>query len=74
MPNSFDLDAERTRLTKEIAKCDADIARVDQKLDNADFRKRAPVEIIEGEREKRDEAQARKEKLEEALRRLQGAT
>jgi valyl-tRNA synthetase len=69
----IDLDAERTRLTKEMAKCDADIARVDQKLGNADFLKRAPEEIVEGEREKRDEAQARKAKLAEALARLQGA-
>jgi valyl-tRNA synthetase len=69
----IDLGAERARLTKEIAKCDADIARVDQKLGNADFLKRAPEEIVEGEREKRDDAQARKEKLAEALERLQGA-
>jgi valyl-tRNA synthetase len=69
----IDFAAERTRLTKEIAKCDADIARVDQKLGNADFLKRAPEEIVEGEREKRDEARARKEKLAEALERLQGA-
>jgi valyl-tRNA synthetase len=69
----IDLAAERTRLTKEMAKCDADIARVDQKLGNADFLKRAPEEVIEGEREKRDEAQARKAKLAEALERLQGA-
>jgi len=73
MPGSFDAAAERARLTKEIAKCDADIARVDQKLGNADFLKRAPEEIVEGEREKRDEAQARKAKLAEALERLQGA-
>jgi valyl-tRNA synthetase len=69
----IDLGAERTRLSKEMAKCDADIARVDQKLGNADFLKRAPEEVVEGEREKRDEAQARKAKLAEALERLQGA-
>jgi valyl-tRNA synthetase len=69
----IDLAAERTRLTKEMAKCDADIARVDQKLGNADFLKRAPEEVVESEREKRDEAQARKAKLAEALERLQGA-
>ena len=69
----IDLAAERARLAKEMAKCDADIARVDQKLGNADFLKRAPEEIVEGEREKRDEAQARKTKLAEALERLQGA-
>jgi valyl-tRNA synthetase len=70
----IDLAAERARLAKEMAKCDADIARVDNKLGNADFLKRAPEEVVEGEREKRDEAQARRVKLAEALERLQGAT
>jgi valyl-tRNA synthetase len=69
----IDLAAERARLAKEMAKCDADIARVDQKLNNADFLERAPEEIVEGEREKRDEAQARRAKLAEALERLKGA-
>jgi valyl-tRNA synthetase len=69
----IDLAAERARLAKEMAKCDADIARVDQKLGNADFLKRAPEEVVDGEREKRDAAQARRAKLAEALERLQGA-
>jgi valyl-tRNA synthetase len=66
----IDLAAERARLNKEIAKCDADIARVDQKLGRADFLDRAPEEVIEGEREKREEALARRTKLTEALERL----
>ena len=69
----IDLAAERARLTKEMAKCDADIARVEQKLGNADFLARAPEDVVEGEREKRDEAQARKAKIAEALERLKGA-
>jgi len=69
----IDLAAERSRLAKEMAKCDADIARVEQKLGNADFLKRAPEDVVEGEREKREEAQARKAKIAEALERLQGA-
>jgi valyl-tRNA synthetase len=69
----IDMAAERARLAKEMAKCDADIARVDQKLGNADFLKRAPEEVVEGEREKRAEAQARKTKIAEALERLKGA-
>ena len=69
----IDLVAERARLDKEMAKCDADIARVEQKLGNADFLKRAPEEVVEGEREKRAEAQARKAKIAEALKRLEGA-
>jgi valyl-tRNA synthetase len=69
----IDLAAERARLTKELAKCDADIARVDQKLGNADFLARAPEEVVDGEREKREEALARKVKIAEALERLKGA-
>ncbi len=70
----IDLAAERARLDKEMAKCDADIARVEQKLGNADFLQRAPEEVVEGEREKRADALARKAKLAEALERLKGAT
>jgi valyl-tRNA synthetase len=70
----IDLAAERARLGKEMSKCDADIARVDQKLSNADFLKRAPEEVVEGEREKREEALARKGKIAEALQRLDAST
>jgi valyl-tRNA synthetase len=66
----IDLGAEKTRLEKEIAKADADIKRVDAKLGNPDFVKRAPEEIIEGEREKREEAEGRRAKVVEALERL----
>jgi valyl-tRNA synthetase len=69
----IDLAAERARLTKEMAKCDADIARVDGKLGNSNFVARAPEEVVEEEKEKREEAQLRKAKLAEALQRLEGA-
>jgi len=69
----IDLGAERARLAKEMAKADADIARVDAKLGNPNFVARAPEEIIEEEKEKREEAEARRAKLAEALERLKGA-
>ena len=69
----IDLAAERARLAKEMAKADADIARVDAKLGNANFVARAPEEVVEEEKEKREEAQARKAKIAEALERLKGA-
>jgi valyl-tRNA synthetase len=68
-----DLGAERVRLEKEMSKVEADIKRVDAKLGNAQFLARAPEEVVEEEREKRDEAQARKQKIIEALERLKGA-
>jgi valyl-tRNA synthetase len=70
----IDLAAERARLAKEIAKADADIARVDAKLGNANFVARAPEEVVEEEKEKREEALGRKAKIAEALERLKGAT
>ena len=69
----IDLAAERARLAKEMAKCDADIARVDAKLGNPNFVARAPEDVVEEEKEKRDEAQSRKAKIGEALERLKGA-
>jgi valyl-tRNA synthetase len=66
----IDLAAEKARLEKELAKVVADIARVDAKLGNADFIARAPEEVVEGEREKREEALARRAKVLEALERL----
>ena len=66
----IDLDAERARLAKEMAKCDADIVRVDAKLNNPNFVARAPEEVVEEEKEKREEAVVRKAKIAEALQRL----
>jgi valyl-tRNA synthetase len=69
----IDLAAERARLAKEMQKADADIARVDAKLGNTNFVARAPEEVVEEEKEKREEALARKTKIAEALERLKGA-
>jgi len=68
-----DISAERARLQKELARVDADIKRVDAKLGNADFVARAPEDVVEGEREKREEAVQRRAKIIEALERLKGA-
>ncbi len=66
----IDLDAERGRLAKEIDKIEKDVARIDKKLSNEQFLAKAPDEVVEAEREKRDEALQRKEKVEQALSRL----
>jgi len=69
----IDFAAEKARLEKEMARVDSDIARIDAKLGNGDFLRRAPEEVVEGEREKREEATARRAKIIEALDRLKGA-
>jgi valyl-tRNA synthetase len=69
----IDLDAERARLAKEIQKLDVEVGKIDAKLGNADFITRAPEEVVEEQRERREEALTRKAKMEEALGRLKDA-
>jgi valyl-tRNA synthetase len=69
----IDVRAENARLEKEMTRVNADIARIDAKLANAEFIRRAPEEVVEGEREKRQEAETRRGKIKEALERLKGA-
>jgi valyl-tRNA synthetase len=68
-----DLAAERKRLEKELARVDADIERVDKKLANPKFVENADEDVVEGEREKREEAMSRRVKILEAVERLKGA-
>ncbi|MGU3362321.1 valine--tRNA ligase [Methylobacterium sp. M6A4_1b] len=67
-----DLAAEVARLRKEAAKAGAEIAKIEAKLGNADFLARAPDEVVDEQRERRDGEAARLEKITEALSRLAG--
>ena len=69
----IDVEVESARFAKEMAKVDADIARVDAKLGNANFVARAPEDVVEGRKRKTRGGQARKAKIAEALERLKGA-
>ena len=68
-----DLSAEKARLEKELDKIAKEVAKIDGKLNNQQFLAKAPEEVVEGEKEKRDEAEARRVKVVEALVRLKGA-
>ncbi|MCW2307479.1 valine--tRNA ligase [Rhodobium gokarnense] len=65
-----DLNAERARLDKELKKIDGDITRIDKKLGNEQFLAKAPEEVVEGEREKREEFVQLRAKMAEARGRL----
>ncbi len=51
-PGLFDVDAERTRLSKQRAELDADLRRVRGKLGNDGFVSKAPADVVAGERGK----------------------
>ena len=69
----IDIVAERGRLDKEMSKAEADLKRSDAKLSNEKFVANAAEDVVEEEREKREEALARKQKILEAIERLKGA-
>ena len=71
MAGVIDIDAEKSRLAKEVAREQGEIAKVEAKFANADFMARAPDAIVEENRERRAEAQARIAKLHGALAKLQ---
>jgi valyl-tRNA synthetase len=66
----IDLEQERQRLGKELAKAEAEIARFDQKLANPKFLERAPAEVVEEQRLRRAEAEQTRQKLGAALARI----
>jgi valyl-tRNA synthetase len=68
-----DFAMEVDRLSKEIARLKGEVAKIDGKLGNEEFMRKAPEEIVEEQRERRDEAQASIDKLGQALERLRQA-
>jgi valyl-tRNA synthetase len=66
----IDIGVERLRLEREIEKIDDEVEKIDRKLGNPQFVAKAPEEVIEEQRSRRDEAMLRREKLVAALKRL----
>jgi valyl-tRNA synthetase len=66
----IDVAAERARLAKEQDKLRVEINKIDAKLNNADFVRRAPEEVVEENRERRLDALGRIDKIDHALQRL----
>ncbi|MFP2964104.1 valine--tRNA ligase, partial [Myxococcus sp. 1LA] len=66
----IDLDAERERLLKEIARTEQEAAGVLRKLDNPNFVAKAPPDVVEKDRARVEELKERKAKLEDHLQRI----
>ena len=65
-----DLAAERKRIQSEIDNVDKQAQRIEGMLGNAGFTQKAPVEVVERERSRLVELQARRSQLEERLAEL----
>ena len=69
----IDIDAEASRLKREIDKVGAEITQIDAKLANDKFVSRAPQHVVEEQRERKADAETTATKLEQALKRLEAA-
>ena len=68
----IDFDVELSRLNKEITDICKELERVDKKLSNENFLNKAPGEVVEKEKNKKDEMEEKKRILENRLRLLRG--
>ncbi|MGB0558546.1 MAG: valine--tRNA ligase [Pseudohongiellaceae bacterium] len=68
----IDVDAERSRLMKEINKLLSGLKAVEAKLNNEKFVSNAPPSIVTKEREKKDQISATLESFETQLKNLEG--
>jgi len=66
----IDLATESARLQKEIKKLADEVGKIDAKLGNANFVARAPEEVVEEQRERRQQAEQTRARLATALQRL----
>ncbi|MDF1749328.1 MAG: valine--tRNA ligase [Alphaproteobacteria bacterium] len=69
----IDLDAERQRLEKAIAKADGEIAKLAGKLSNEKFVANAPEAVVAENRARLADEEAQRDKLKEALDRIAAA-
>ena len=68
----IDVEKEKARIEKEIAKISRDIEATYKKLNNRDFLKKAPENVIEKARENNQELLDKKDKLQATLDKLTG--
>jgi valyl-tRNA synthetase len=67
---ALDVNAERDRLKKEIAKLSKDIELFSKKLSNKNFVEKAPKEVVEKDTAKLEEFKVKRDKLDLSLKQL----
>jgi len=66
----IDFEAEKARLSKELTKIEAELAKVEGKLSNESFVSKAPAEILDKEKGKKNELSSVKNNLIESISKL----
>ncbi|MFO7871159.1 MAG: valine--tRNA ligase [Kiritimatiellia bacterium] len=62
-----DRKAESERLSRQLAEMESHLERANTKLNNEDFLKKAPAEVVEKQRSRRDELMQKREKLDRQI-------
>ena len=70
MKGMIDVDAERTRLGKQLDKVQADLARARSKLDNPNFVNNAPADVVTQEKQRAADFERQIAQLNEQLEKL----
>jgi valyl-tRNA synthetase len=68
----IDVGAEKARLEKELEKIAAEIAKVEEKLNNPNFTQKVPAAVLEEHRKRQTDWQAKRESVLANLRALEG--
>jgi valyl-tRNA synthetase len=66
----IDVEAERERLRKEMARAEQELTGLRRKLDNPNFVAKAPADVVEKDRARVEELEARRAKLQDNLNRI----
>jgi valyl-tRNA synthetase len=66
----IDISAEKDRLNKDLIKLEKEIEGVDKKLANEQFISKAPEHVVNDQKQRREDAVLKKERVEAALARL----
>ena len=68
----IDVEAEKARLTKELAKVEGEIEKVQQKLANPNFTQKVPPAVLEEHQKRLEEWQAKQQQIKSALENMAG--
>ena len=66
----INLDDEKNRLEKEMIKINSEIQQLHDKLNNENFVNKAPIEVVDGIKERLSEYQGNRASILEAMNRL----